>query len=210
MVVLVRHGESEWNAADRFAGWADIGLTERGRDEARSVGRALREVGLVPDVVHTSLLARARDTADLLLEACGRPHGPVLRTERLNERHYGALQGLSRVHAVEVHGAEQLGRWRRGIHDRPPVGPDGRGESLADVRHRLLPYLDEELLPALAEGQLVVVVSHGNTLRMLRQLLEGLTDRATSALNMPTGSYHLVDRSAAVLRQVSRPAPAFP
>lgn len=193
MLVLVRHGESAWNAADRFAGWVDVALTEAGREQARATGRRLREQGVVPTLAHTSLLARARSTADLVLDACGVPAVPVLRTDRLNERHYGALQGLRRGEAVERFGAEQVARWRRGIADRPPADARGRGESLADVRLRLRPYVDAELLPALEAGHTVLVVSHGNTLRMLTQLVAGLSDRAAAALEIPTGAFRVHD-----------------
>ena len=187
MLVLVRHGESAWNADDRFAGWVDVGLTRAGQVEARAAGRRLCEEGITPTLVHTSLLARARDTADLILDVCGLPDVPVRRTERLNERHYGSLQGMLRTEAAERYGAAQVARWRRGIGDRPPLDARGRGESLADVRCRLSPYVDGELFPALADGQVVLVVSHGNTLRMLVQVLEGLTDEEAAAVDVPTG-----------------------
>ena len=187
MLVLVRHGESAWNAADRFAGWIDVALTAAGREEARAAGRSLREQGIVPTVAHTSLLTRARSTADLILDATGAATAPVLRTDRLNERHYGALQGMRRAEAAVRYGAEQLARWRRGIGDRPPADAAGHAESLADVRVRLWPYVDVELLPALDAGETVLVVSHGNTLRMLTQVLLGLSDAETGALAVPTG-----------------------
>jgi 2,3-bisphosphoglycerate-dependent phosphoglycerate mutase len=187
VLILVRHGESVWNADDRFAGWVDVALTRAGREETRAAGRWLYEQGIIPTVVHASLLARARNSADLMLDACGAPEVPVLRTERLNERHYGALQGMPRAEAVDRYGAVQVTRWRRGIGDRPPADAEGRGESLADVRVRLWPYVDGELFPALDAGHTVLVVSHGNTLRMLVQVLEGLRDEQTAALDVPTG-----------------------
>jgi 2,3-bisphosphoglycerate-dependent phosphoglycerate mutase len=188
VLVLARHGESAWNAADRFAGWIDVALTEAGRTEARNAGRWLREQRIVPTVAHTSLLRRARSTADLMLDESGASTVPVVRTDRLNERHYGALQGQRRTEAAARYGTEQLARWRRGVDDRPPADAEGRAESLADVRVRLRPYVDEQLLPALDAGHTVLVVSHGNALRMLVQLLEGLSDEAASALELPTGS----------------------
>ncbi len=194
MLVLLRHGESAWNATGRFAGCADVPLTGRGREEARSAGRWLRAEGIVPTTVHTSMLARTRDTADLVLEACGTPALPVLRTERLNERHYGALQGMSRAAAAERYGAVRVAGWRRGIHDRPPADASGRAESLADVRRRLRPYVNDELLPALAAGETVLVVSHGNTLRMLVQAVEGLGDDEVGALDLPTGGVRVGGR----------------
>lgn len=186
-LVLLRHGESEWNATDRFAGWADVGLTATGREEARAAGRRLLADGLVPDVVHTSRLARAVDTADLVLASCGAPDVGALRTELLNERHYGALQGMRRADAVARYGADPVARWRRGIDGRPPRDAEGRSESLADVRTRLQPYAAGILSPQLAAGRTVLVVSHGNTIRMLRRLVEGLTDEQACALEVPTG-----------------------
>jgi 2,3-bisphosphoglycerate-dependent phosphoglycerate mutase len=200
MLVLVRHGESAWNAADRFAGWIDVALTADGREEARAAGRLMRQQGIVPTVAHTSLLARARNTADLILDACGAPTIPLHATAALNERHYGALQGMRRSDAVERYGAEQVARWRRGIDGRPPADPNGRGESLADVRLRLRPYVTGELLPALDAGHTVLVVSHGNTLRMLVQLVEGLGDDAAGALEVPTGGLRVYEGVGPVLR----------
>ncbi len=194
MLILVRHGESTWNAEDRFAGWADIALTRAGCEEARSAGRWLRARGIVPTTAHTSLLTRARDTTDLVLDACGAPPVAVLCSERLNERHYGLLQGMPRAAAVERYGTTQVARWRRGIHDRPPADAAGRAESLADVRIRLRPYVDGELLPALEAGQALLVVSHGNTLRMLTQVIEGLTDEEAIGLEIPTGGVRVSGR----------------
>jgi 2,3-bisphosphoglycerate-dependent phosphoglycerate mutase len=187
VLVLVRHGESVWNAADRFAGWADIALTPAGREEARSAGRRLRAEGVLPSTVHTSLLARGWGTTLLLLEALGAPDLPILATELLNELHYGALQGMRRTAAAERYGAAQVAAWRRGIEDRPPVDAVGRAESLADVRRRLEPYVEGALVPALDAGHTVLVVSHGNTLRMLAQALEGLSDEEATAWEIPTG-----------------------
>lgn len=200
MLVLARHGESVWNAADRFAGWIDVALTEVGREEARGAGRSLREQGIVPTLAHTSLLRRARNTADLMLDESGASTAPVVRTDRLNERHYGALQGLRRTEAAARYGTEQLARWRRGVHDRPPADEEGRAESLADVRVRLRPYVDEQLLPALDAGHTVLVVAHGNALRMLIQLLEGLSDEAAAALEVPTAAARILRTVSGLLR----------
>ena len=186
-LVLLRHGESEWNASDQFAGWADVGLTAAGRAEALAAGRQLWADGLAPDVVHTSRLARAVDTADLVLASCGGATAAVLRTELLNERHYGALQGMRRTDAVARYGAGRVAHWRRGVDHRPPRDAEGRGESLADVRVRLEPYAADILSPQLAAGRTVLVVSHGNTIRMLRRLIEGLSDDQACALEVPTG-----------------------
>lgn len=205
MLVLVRHGESTWNAADRFAGWIDVPLTEAGCAQARGVGRAMRAQCLVPTVAHTSLLRRARCTAELVLDEAGAPGAPVVGTGRLNERHYGALQGLRRTEAAERYGADQLARWRRGVDDRPPADDEGRAESLADVRDRLRPYVEDHLLPALDAGHTVLVVSHGNALRMLRQVLEGLEDEAAAALEIPTAGARVL-RSVGGLRADGRAA----
>jgi 2,3-bisphosphoglycerate-dependent phosphoglycerate mutase len=195
MLVLVRHGESTWNASDRFTGWVDVPLTEVGRGEARMIGRWLRGRGIVPTVVHSSMLVRARSTAHLVLEECGARPVPVLATARLNERHYGALQGMTRSDAVVRFGAEQVARWRRGAVDqRPPSDEDGRGESLADVRLRQGPYIEDELLPAVDAGQTVLVVSHSNALRLLVQRLEGLSDEEVVTVELPTGAARVYDR----------------
>lgn len=202
MLVLLRHGESDWNAGDRFAGWADVALTETGRAEARAAGRLLLDRGVVPTLVHTSLLSRAIDTADLVLDACDATAVPVERTPLLNERHYGALQGVRRTEAVERFGAEQVARWRRGITDRPPPDVAGLGESLADVRARLRPYVESQLLPALAAGHTLLVVSHGNTLRMLVQQVEGLTDDQACALQVATGDPRVLEQVGGLHRAV--------
>ncbi|MGW4370989.1 2,3-bisphosphoglycerate-dependent phosphoglycerate mutase [Nocardia takedensis] len=193
MLALVRHGESVWNAEDRFAGRIDVALTGRGREQAREAGRRLLSQGVVPTVVHTSLLSRARNTGDLITDACAASSVPVLRTHRLNERHYGLLQGLRRSDAVRRYGAVRVAGWRRGIADRPPPDAFGRGESLTDVRERVTPYLHEEVMPALDAGHTLLVVSHGNTLRMLVQLIEGLDDDAATALDIPTGAARIYD-----------------
>lgn len=192
VLILVRHGESDWNLQDRFAGQVDVGLTAVGREEARAAGRWLRENDLLPAAVHTSTLSRAIDTVDELLTACGATDVAVTRTRRLDERHYGALQGLSRGSAAEVHGADQVAQWRRGIHVRPPLDASGRAESLADVRDRLRPYVTDVLEPELAHRQRVLVVSHGNTLRMLRQLVEGLSDEQVARSDIPTGGVRVI------------------
>ncbi|MGN6754109.1 MAG: 2,3-bisphosphoglycerate-dependent phosphoglycerate mutase [Intrasporangium sp.] len=193
--MLVRHGESTWNASDRFTGWVDVPLTEVGRGEARTIGRWLHGRGIVPTVVHSSLLVRARSTAQLILAECRARSVPVLETARLNERHYGALQGMTRSDAVVRFGAEQVARWRRGpVDERPPTDEDGRGESLADVRLRQGPYIEDELLPAVEAGHTVLVVSHSNALRMLVQRLEGVSDEEVVTIELPTGAARVYDR----------------
>lgn len=208
MLVLVRHGESSGNASDRFTGWDDLSLTMVGQDEARATGRWLRGRGIIPTVVHSSTLTRARRTADLILAECGLPTLPVLETARLNERHYGALQGMTRSDAVARFGAEQVARWRRGaVDERPPPDADGHGESLADVRARQAPYVEDDLLPALGAGHTVLVVSHGNALRMLIQRIEGVSDEQVVTVALPTGSARVYDQVNDVCRAGAAPPP---
>ena len=183
MLVLLRHGQSVWNAENRFTGWVDVGLTERGVDEARRAGRILADAGIFPDVAHTSLLRRAITTTNLALEEADRHWIPVERTWRLNERHYGALAGLDKAATTERYGAAQVHIWRRSFDVRPPTLEDDsafrtdpryrevsdgempHSESLADVQGRLLPYWNEHIVPQLAAGQTVLLGAHGNSLR---------------------------------------------
>src|SRR5512146_916865 len=199
LLVLLRHGESAWNAEDRFAGWTDVALSERGRQQARQAGALLAARGFLPDVVHTSMQSRAIVTADLALGACGRPWVAVRRSWRLNSNHYGALQGQSKAEVRAAVGEEQFMAWRRGFHVRPPRGepdddpryaalPPGarpRGESLYDVSRRLLPYWHDVIIPDLYWYGCVLVVSHGNTLRALVKHLEEVGDDASAALTVP-------------------------
>jgi 2,3-bisphosphoglycerate-dependent phosphoglycerate mutase len=199
VLVLLRHGESAWNAADLFAGWIDVGLSERGMRQARQAGQLLAARGYLADVVHTSVQTRAIQSADHALAACGRSWVPVRRSWRLNSNHYGALQGRSKATVRAEAGEEQFMRWRRGYRVRPPQGePDDdpryvalppearpRGESLHDVTLRLLPYWSDAIVPDLRRHGCVLVVSHGNTLRALIKHLEGVSDEASSALEVP-------------------------
>jgi 2,3-bisphosphoglycerate-dependent phosphoglycerate mutase len=206
-LVLLRHGESEWNALDLFTGWVDVALTEKGAAEASRGGRQLRDHGLLPDVVHTSVLRRATRTAELALDACDRHWIPVRRSWRLNERHYGALQGRSKRQTLERYGEEQYARWRRS-YDVPPPPLEGeeleaqardgryagippellpRTECLKDVLARLLPYWYDSIVPDLWDGRLVLVGAHGNSLRALVKHLDGISDADIAGLNIPTG-----------------------
>jgi 2,3-bisphosphoglycerate-dependent phosphoglycerate mutase len=199
LLVLLRHGESEWNAEDLFTGWIDVGLSEQGAAQAVAAGEALAGAGTLPDVVHTSVQRRAIRTADLALQACGRSWIPVRRSWRLNSNHYGALQGRVKARVRAEAGDEQFMRWRRGYDVRPPLGePDDdpryaalppaarpRGESLRDVTARLLPYWYDAIVPDLRAHACVLVVSHGNTLRALVKHLEGVSDEASAALSVP-------------------------
>jgi len=205
-LVLLRHGESEWNAKNLFTGWVDVGLSEKGAAEAVRGGELMRQTGLLPDVVHTSVLRRAIKTADLALEAADLSWLPVRRHWRLNERHYGALQGLDKAATRERHGDEQFMRWRRSYDEPPPPLPDDdqwsqvgdpryadlldlvpRTECLADVVHRMLPYWYDALVPDLRLGRTVLVAAHGNSLRALVKHLDGLGDQEVVGLNIPTG-----------------------
>jgi 2,3-bisphosphoglycerate-dependent phosphoglycerate mutase len=199
VLVLLRHGESAWNAANVFTGWIDVGLSERGEQQAHRAGALLAANGLLPDVVHTSVQRRAIRTADLALGACGRSWVPVRRSWRLNSNHYGALQGRNKAEVMAEVGAEQFTRWRRGFRVRPPEGePDDdpryaalplearpRGESLHDVAGRLVPYWSDKIVPDLHRLDCVLVVSHGNTLRALVKHLEAVGDEAASHLEVP-------------------------
>lgn len=206
-LILLRHGESTWNQENLFTGWTDVGLTERGEEEAREAGRLLVAEGLKPDVLHTSVLIRATATADLALEAAGWGEIPTERHWRLNERHYGALQGLDKKETAEKYGAEQVLAWRRSYDVRPPeldaederhpshdqlyadLSPDEipATECLADVVARMMPYWEEAIAPDLRAGLTPLVVAHGNSLRALVKRLDGISDDEIVAVNIPTG-----------------------
>jgi 2,3-bisphosphoglycerate-dependent phosphoglycerate mutase len=206
-LVLLRHGESEWNALGLFTGWVDVGLSEKGEAEARRAGELLRERALLADVVHTSVQRRAIRTAEIALDGCGRHWVPVRRSWRLNERHYGALQGRSKGQTLERYGEEQYMLWRRS-YDTPPPPLEGdaleseardpryavippelrpRSECLKDVVARMLPYWYDAIVPDLRDGRLVLVSAHGNSLRALVKHLDGISDADIAGLNIPTG-----------------------
>jgi len=205
-LILLRHGQSVWNAENRFTGWVDVGLTERGLAEARRAGRLLASAGILPDVAHTSLLKRAIVTTNLALEEAGRHWIPVERTWRLNERHYGALAGLDKTTTIELHGIEQVHVWRRSYSIRPPALDDitefrddpryhdvpalelPSSESLADVQARLLPYWAERVVPQLESGRTVLLGAHGNSLRALVKQLENISNEAVAELEIATGT----------------------
>lgn len=206
-LVLLRHGNSEWNQKNLFTGWVDVRLSELGRGEAKRAGELLVEQGVLPDVLHTSVLTRAIQTADIALEEADRLWIDVRRSWRLNERHYGALQGLDKAETLEKYGPEQFQLWRRSFDVPPPpldddaeysqVGDpryanlsDGelpRTECLKDVIARMLPYWEEGIIPDLAAGKTVLVTAHGNSLRALVKHLEGISDDDIAELNIPTG-----------------------
>jgi 2,3-bisphosphoglycerate-dependent phosphoglycerate mutase len=206
-LILVRHGQSTWNLENLFTGWTDVGLTPLGEEEAREAGRLMEEEGLDPDILHTSVLVRAIKTAELALDEMGRQYLPVRRSWRLNERHYGALQGLDKKEMVEKHGVEQVLMWRRSYDlPPPPLGPDDERhprhdpryrelppdlipstECLEDVVVRMLPYWHDTIVPDLRAGRVPLVVAHGNSLRALVKHLDGISDEDIIDLNIPTG-----------------------
>ena len=203
-LVLLRHGESEWNAKNLFTGWVDVRLSEKGEAEARRGGVMLAERGLLPDVLHTSLLRRAIHTSQLALDACDRHWIPVQRSWRLNERHYGALQGKDKAQTLAEYGEEQFQLWRRSFDVPPPPIDDAdpysqahdaryagikapKSECLKDVIDRMLPYWDEAIVPDLKAGKRVLVTAHGNSLRALVKHLDGISDADIAGLNIPTG-----------------------
>jgi 2,3-bisphosphoglycerate-dependent phosphoglycerate mutase len=205
-LVLLRHGESEWNAKNLFTGWVDVALTDKGRAEAVRGGVLISEAGLLPDVVHTSLQRRAINTAVLALDEANRHWIPVRRSWRLNERHYGALQGKDKKQTLEEYGEEQFMLWRRSFDTPPPPLDDDdpysqagdpryadlgdempRTECLKDVIERFLPYWESSIVPDLESGMTVLVAAHGNSLRALVKHLDQISDEDIAGLNIPTG-----------------------
>jgi 2,3-bisphosphoglycerate-dependent phosphoglycerate mutase len=182
LLVLVRHGQSEWNLKNLFTGWKDPGLTELGIEEARTAGRRLKALGLAFDVAFTSALSRAQATSDLVLEEIGQPQLETLRDQALNERDYGDLSGLNKDDARARWGESQVHIWRRS-YDVPPPG----GESLKDTVARALPYYVQEILPRVMRGERVVVSAHGNSLRALVMVLDRLTPETIPAMELATG-----------------------
>jgi 2,3-bisphosphoglycerate-dependent phosphoglycerate mutase len=205
-LILLRHGESEWNAKNLFTGWVDVDLNDKGRGEAANGGRLLRDADLLPDVVHTSLLRRAITTAHLALDECDRHWIPVRRSWRLNERHYGGLQGKDKKQTMEEFGEEQFMLWRRSFDvPPPPIADDAewsqsgdpryadlgaempRTECLKDVVVRMLPYWESDIVADLRAGQRVLVAAHGNSLRAVVKHLDKISDDDIAGLNIPTG-----------------------
>jgi len=205
-LVLLRHGQSDWNQKNLFTGWVDVRLSEQGEAEAKRAGELIAESGLKPDILYTSLLTRAIQTADIALLAADRAWLPVKRTWRLNERHYGALQGLDKAETLEKFGPGKFMEWRRSFDVPPPVLDDDaeysqvhderyahidgeipRTESLALVIDRMLPYWFSDITADLADGKTVLVTAHGNSLRALVKHLDGISDDAIAELNIPTG-----------------------
>ena len=205
-LILLRHGNSDWNQKNLFTGWVDVRLSEQGEAEAKRAGELIAESGLKPDILYTSVLTRAIQTANIALDVADRAWLPVKRSWRLNERHYGSLQGLDKAETLEKYGPEKFMEWRRSfdvppppldddaeysqVHDERYVGIDGeipRTESLKIVIDRMLPYWESDIIPSLASGQTVLVTAHGNSLRALVKHLDGISDDAIAELNIPTG-----------------------
>ncbi|RMH87196.1 MAG: phosphoglyceromutase [Actinomyces sp.] len=206
-LICVRHGRSEWNERNLFTGWYDCPLIEAGRQEAHRAAQLLADAGMLPDIVHTSLLQRAIETAEIICADLDRRWLPVRRSWRLNERHYGDLTGLDKAETLERHGPEQLQAWRRSydtppppIRDDNPFNPNRspayadlppelvpRTECLADVVERMLPWWYDAIVPDLRAGRVVLVAAHGNSLRALVKHLDGISDDDIAALNIPTG-----------------------
>ena len=206
-LVLLRHGNSEWNAKNLFTGWVDVDLDAKGEDEARRGGELLKEHGVLPDVVHTSVLRRAIRTSEIALHIADRHWIEVKRSWRLNERHYGALQGKDKKQTLEAYGEEQFMLWRRSYDTPPPPIDDSdeysqfadpryaqlppelkpRSECLKDVLLRALPYWYDAIVPDLLAGRTVLVTAHGNSLRAIVKHLDQISDEAIAGLNIPTG-----------------------
>ena len=205
-LILLRHGESEWNALNLFTGWVDVRLSAKGESEAKRGGELLKERGLLPDVVHTSLLRRAIHTSQLALDMADRHWIPVRRSWRLNERHYGALQGKDKKETLAQYGEEQFQLWRRSFDVPPPPIDDNdkysqfgdpryaelgnelpKTECLKDVIDRMIPYWESAIVDDLNSGKVVLVTAHGNSLRALVKHLDGISDADIAGLNIPTG-----------------------
>jgi 2,3-bisphosphoglycerate-dependent phosphoglycerate mutase len=205
-LILLRHGQSEWNQQNLFTGWVDVRLSEQGIAEAKRAGELLAESGLLPDILFTSVLTRAIQTANYALEVADRLWIDVKRSWRLNERHYGALQGLDKAETLEKYGPEQFQLWRRSFDVPPPpladdsewsqandpryagLGDDlPRTECLKDVIDRMLPYWESDITAEVATGKTVLVTAHGNSLRALVKHLDGISDEDIAELNIPTG-----------------------
>ena len=219
-LILVRHGQSQWNLENRFTGWWDVDLTAKGEEEARAAGALLKAKGMLPTVAFTSFQTRAIKTLHLALEAAGRLWIPETKDWRLNERHYGGLTGLDKAETAAKHGDEQVKIWRRSFDTPPPVLEDGSqfdlkaddryagiaipsAESLKDTIARVLPYYEAAIVPALKAGEVVLVAAHGNSLRALVKHLSGISDAEITGLEIPTGQpivYELDDNLQALER----------
>ncbi len=219
-LILVRHGQSQWNLENRFTGWWDVNLTPKGEDEARAAGKLLADKGMLPTIAFTSLQTRAIKTLHLALEAAGRLWLPEIKDWRLNERHYGGLTGLDKAETAAKHGDDQVKVWRRSFDIPPPVLDAGSEfdltqdpryagiaipstESLKDTIARVLPYYESAIVPQLKAGETVIISAHGNSLRALVKHLSGISDDEITSLEIPTGQpivYELDDNLGAIER----------
>ncbi len=206
-LILIRHGQSQWNLENRFTGWTDVPLSQKGIEEAKKAGKYLKERGFNPSVAYTSFLKRAIKTLDLVLEELDLSYIPVKKTWRLNERHYGALQGLNKKETADKYGEDQVKIWRRSYDiPPPPLSKDDprhpcndpryksldcrflpSSESLKDTLNRLLPYIQDEIIPTLLKERSIIIAAHGNSLRALVKYLENISDEDIVNLNIPTG-----------------------
>jgi len=205
-LILLRHGESQWNAKNLFTGWVDVELSKKGEQEAARGGQLLKSANLLPDVLHTSLLKRAINTAEIALAAAGVPSIPTKRSWRLNERHYGALQGKDKAETLKTYGAEQFTLWRRSFDVPPPAIADDdqysqkndpqyldlgndlpKTECLKDVVARAIPYLTNEIYTDLKAGKKVLITAHGNSIRAIVKYLDNISDSDIAQINIPTG-----------------------
>jgi 2,3-bisphosphoglycerate-dependent phosphoglycerate mutase len=205
-LILLRHGESQWNAKNLFTGWVDVELSTKGIEEAKRGGLLLKESNLLPDILHTSLLRRAINTASLALDNCDRHWIPVQRSWRLNERHYGALQGKDKAATLKEYGEEQFQLWRRSFDVPPPAIDDNnqysqsndpryanlgkdlpKSECLKDVVIRMIPYFTNEITNDLRSGKTVLVTAHGNSIRAIVKHIDGISDADIAGVNIPTG-----------------------
>ena len=182
-LVLVRHGQSEWNALNLFTGWKDPGLTDQGRQEANQAGQLIQSLNLDFDVMFTSALVWAQLTGDIILNIIKQTHIPTIKNQALNERNYGDLAGLNKDDARTKWGAEQVQIWRRS-YDTPPPG----GESLKDTGERVMPYFNQEILPLIKKGQNILISAHGNSLRSMIKFLDNISDTEILKLEIPTGA----------------------
>lgn len=205
-LVLVRHGESEWNKKNLFTGWTDVDLSEKGHEEAREAGRKLKEAGYEFDRAYTSYLKRAIHTLNHILDETDENYIPVEKSWKLNERHYGALQGLNKAETAAKYGEEQVHEWRRAFDVLPPALEDNdprnpnldrmyrnvdeqlpEGESLKTTIERVVPYYEEVIAPKIADGETIIIAAHGNSLRALVKHLDNISDEDIASLNIPTG-----------------------
>ncbi|MDX2129470.1 MAG: 2,3-bisphosphoglycerate-dependent phosphoglycerate mutase [Chloroherpetonaceae bacterium] len=189
-LILIRHGQSQWNLENRFTGWVDVPITEKGRAEARSAGEKIKDIPL--DLAYTSVLYRAIETLIRALEGANQLNVPTYFHPALNERHYGALQGLNKAETAKIYGDEQVKIWRRSYDVPPPsdktdLNPEGFTESLKDTAARAIPYFNDEILPKVKAGKNVVVSAHGNSLRAIVMSLDGLSKEEVLELNIPNG-----------------------